>query len=170
MPVHKGYRQTPEHRARVAAALRGRTVSPEMRARISATLTGRTLPVGTRAKMSAAHKGKPKSAEHRATMKANYSDERRAAMRALFVGRPRSVEIRVKISVAQMGNRYMLDAPMKGDCVYCLGPAQTHDHAIPRGRPGWDTPDNVVLACNRCNASKGRRTPDEWLAAGLFAT
>ena len=52
-----------------------------------------------------------------------------------------------------------------GECVYCFGPATEHDHVIPRGRPGWDDPDNLVPACGPCNNSKGPRTPAEWFAA-----
>src|SRR5574337_866721 len=55
------------------------------------------------------------------------------------------------------------------ECVYCGGHATTLDHIIPRVQGGdiFD-PDNLVPACNRCNASKGPLTPDQWLAAGLF--
>lgn len=61
-----------------------------------------------------------------------------------------------------------------GECVYCGGPATTWDHVAPRphGRfgVGWGYCGcERVPACKRCNASKGRRTPEEWLAAGLYA-
>lgn len=55
--------------------------------------------------------------------------------------------------------------PVKGECVYCGKPATERDHVIPRGRGGVET----VLACHTCNDSKGQRTPDEWLAAGLYS-
>lgn len=50
-------------------------------------------------------------------------------------------------------------------CVYC---GATHvplqlDHVIPRSRGGADTPDNLVASCRSCNASKGAKTPDEWV-------
>ncbi|MEP7378371.1 MAG: HNH endonuclease [Chloroflexota bacterium] len=56
-------------------------------------------------------------------------------------------------------------ASVKGECIYCFQPATTYDHVIPRGRPGWDEPGNLVPACLSCNGQKGQRTPDEWLAA-----
>ena len=50
-------------------------------------------------------------------------------------------------------------------CIYCgkqYGDGGlTRDHVIPISRGGRDTWSNVVTACKRCNAHKGRRTPDE---------
>jgi len=50
-------------------------------------------------------------------------------------------------------------------CQYCgKRPAKqelTIDHVIPRSRGGRDTWDNLVLACVKCNVTKGNRTPDE---------
>lgn len=49
-------------------------------------------------------------------------------------------------------------------CVYCgAGSGLTTDHLIPRNRGGEDSPDNAVLACPSCNASKGDRGVFEWL-------
>ena len=50
-------------------------------------------------------------------------------------------------------------------CLYCgkEHPAATltRDHVIPLSRGGRDNWSNVVTACRRCNAHKGRRTTDE---------
>lgn len=35
------------------------------------------------------------------------------------------------------------------------------DHVIPRIQGGSDAPENLVLACRRCNARKGGRTPEQ---------
>lgn len=40
----------------------------------------------------------------------------------------------------------------------------TIDHIVPRSRGGFDSWDNVVAACLKCNVKKGDRTPKE---AGL---
>lgn len=56
-----------------------------------------------------------------------------------------------------------------GECVYCGGRQVGWDHVIPLSRGGPNTPDNLVPCCGRCNFSKRDRTPDEWLAAGLYA-
>ena len=57
----------------------------------------------------------------------------------------------------------MMNATVKGECVYCGDPeATTYDHVIP-GEP------EKVVACVRCNASKRKRTPEQWLADGLIA-
>ena len=51
-------------------------------------------------------------------------------------------------------------------CSYC---GDTHrlsaDHLIPRMRGGPDAADNLILACRRCNSSKGGRDLLEWMTA-----
>jgi len=39
----------------------------------------------------------------------------------------------------------------------------TTDHLIPRSRGGDDSADNVVLACQPCNTSRGEKGIFEWL-------
>ncbi len=47
-------------------------------------------------------------------------------------------------------------------CQYCGKRSElTIDHVLPRSRGGKDTWDNVVVACLRCNVTKGNRTPKE---------
>ncbi|WP_375000073.1 HNH endonuclease [Aeromicrobium sp. CTD01-1L150] len=46
-------------------------------------------------------------------------------------------------------------------CAYCLDPAETIDHLIPRSRGGLVTWTNTVAACRGCNHRKGNRTPAE---------
>lgn len=47
-------------------------------------------------------------------------------------------------------------------CQYCGRTSDlTIDHVIPRSRGGKDRWDNVVIACLRCNVTKGSRTPKE---------
>lgn len=113
----------------------------EVRARIGATCRSSPLAAAARAKLHAAKRGVP-----------------------------RSPEVRARISATLTGHPdYVAQAPVKGECVYCGGPASGYDHVIPRGRPGWEDPENVVPCCRSCNTSKGPRTPDEWLAAMVAA-
>ncbi len=53
-------------------------------------------------------------------------------------------------------------------CHYCgrqVRPkTSTLDHITPRGQGGTDVPENLVLACRRCNQAKGNRTLLEWAA------
>lgn len=130
-----------------ASPLRGRALSPDHRAKIVAALTGRTVSPETREKIAAAQRGKVISPEARARTSAGLKGRTRG---------PRSAEDRAKISAG------VHNAPVLGECVYCFGPAQSHDHVIPRGRPSWDDPNNVVLACYSCNSAKRQRTPEEW--------
>lgn len=47
-------------------------------------------------------------------------------------------------------------------CQYCGRHSDlTIDHVIPRSRGGKDTWDNVVIACLRCNVSKGSKSLSE---------
>jgi 5-methylcytosine-specific restriction endonuclease McrA len=47
-------------------------------------------------------------------------------------------------------------------CQYCPRRSDlTIDHVMPRSRGGKDTWDNVVVACLRCNVTKGNKTPAE---------
>ncbi|OZH54670.1 HNH endonuclease [Hydrocoleum sp. CS-953] len=47
-------------------------------------------------------------------------------------------------------------------CQYCGTTKRlTLDHVIPRSKGGKHSWDNVVTACERCNAFKGNRTPTE---------
>ena len=49
-------------------------------------------------------------------------------------------------------------------CVYCGSMAElTTDHLIPRSRGGDDSADNLVLACQPCNTSRGEKGVFEWL-------
>lgn len=51
-------------------------------------------------------------------------------------------------------------------CPYCLKTLPlseaTRDHVIPRSRGGKTEPENIVLACGKCNQQKGALTADEY--------
>lgn len=50
------------------------------------------------------------------------------------------------------------------ECVFCRSISDlTTDHLIPRSRGGDDSADNLVLACQPCNASRGKKGVFEWL-------
>ncbi len=51
----------------------------------------------------------------------------------------------------------------KYTCQYCgkTGGDLTIDHIMPKSRGGKDEWENVVIACLRCNVTKGNRTPEE---------
>ena len=106
------------------------------------------------------------SDEHRANLRAaclrSWADPARRE-RTVFKPPEMTLELRVKLSRRMMGNTSARDASVKGECVYCGSPATERDHPIP-------SEPETVLACRRCNASKSGRTPEEWLAAGLYAS
>tara|TARA_R110002110_G_scaffold41633_5_gene131890 strand:- start:73 stop:561 length:489 start_codon:yes stop_codon:yes gene_type:complete len=65
-------------------------------------------------------------------------------------------------------NKMTRDALYKRDngcCGYCgdriSKTKMTKDHVIPRCQNGQDAWNNVVLACQECNAEKGGRTPQQ---------
>jgi hypothetical protein len=58
---------------------------------------------------------------------------------------------------------YIRERELPDQCIYCGATHNlSYDHLIPLSKGGPDSPDNVVLACRSCNASKGDRGPYEW--------
>jgi 5-methylcytosine-specific restriction endonuclease McrA len=57
-------------------------------------------------------------------------------------------------------------AAQRGQCFYCacdLAKVRFHiDHVIPLSRGGTNYPDNIVIACPRCNLEKGTKLPHEF--------
>jgi hypothetical protein len=98
-------RLSPEHRANIAAALKGRQFSAETRARMSEALKGRQFSAEHRANISAAKKGRPLSAETRARMSEAQrghvvAPETRARISEANKGRQFSPQSRANISAA----------------------------------------------------------------------
>jgi len=58
----------------------------------------------------------------------------------------------------------------KGKCYYCSHKVKLGEyhieHIIPLARGGTNAIDNIVLACPRCNLSKGNKYPWEWSEGG----
>lgn len=163
-PAALGYRGNPRRTcskecryALVARALQGRALSPEHRARTAAGVQRRWADPEYRARQATAMRSVYSDPESRKKMSEGI---RRAWADPAFRAHQRRINA---------GNTYAKDAPVKGECAYCLGPAQTWDHVLPRREPygGSDHPANLVLACWSCQTSKGRRDPWAWLAAGL---
>ena len=159
-----------EWHAKLSAAHRGKSLGAEHRAALSAGHLGKLLSAETRAKLSTASRAAWANPEVRAkvtaAVRAAMARPEYAAKHSAAMNRPEVKARRaVALSVALLGNTNVRDAPVKGPCIYCGAPAQTHDHVIPRSRGGSDDPANLVLACVSCNASKGARTPEEWRAS-----
>lgn len=57
-------------------------------------------------------------------------------------------------------------AVYEGKCAYCRRSLQHQrwhiEHVVPLSRGGSDGPENLVLACERCNLNKAAKTPEEW--------
>ena len=84
---------------------------------------------------------------------------------SLVIELPASVALRRYVHIPyKPHNRVTRDGVLSRDghtCVYCVGPADTVDHLLPRSRGGGDTWFNLVAACQSCNGLKGNRTPQE---------
>lgn len=52
----------------------------------------------------------------------------------------------------------------RGRCAYCGRAPRLiiKEHMVPRSRGGSNGIENIVPACQSCNATKGNRTPLEW--------
>lgn len=59
-------------------------------------------------------------------------------------------------------NRVNLFRRDHGECQYCGSKRHlTIDHVLPRSKGGKTSWTNLVTACNRCNVSKGDKTPEQ---------
>lgn len=89
----KGYKLTPEQKARQVAALKGHAVKPDTGEKIAATKRGKPRSEETKAKMSAAFKGKPLDDERKARMRGRkHSEETKAKQSDALKGRKLSEE------------------------------------------------------------------------------
>jgi hypothetical protein len=105
---------TPERRAAMSAAQKGKTVSEETRQKQSAAKRGVKPSAETRAKMSAAHKARPWTAEDQARRAASnraqvWTEERRQKVAKSNSMRTVSAETRVKIAAAHRARGDMAD-------------------------------------------------------------
>lgn len=114
---------SPERKAKISAAHRGRKLSAPHRAKLSAAHRGKPLSAAHiealrkaastpehRAKLSQAHRGKPLSPEHRAALLGRpghtgrkLSEEHKARLSAAKLGKKLSPEHRAKLSAARSG-------------------------------------------------------------------
>jgi hypothetical protein len=69
-----------------------------------------------------------------------------------------------EISISGTIREWEREQELPKNCVYCGSATDlTTDHLIPRSRGGDDSADNVVLACQPCNISRGDKGIFEWL-------
>jgi len=69
-----------------------------------------------------------------------------------------------KITISGTIREWEREQELPKNCVYCGSTTDlTTDHLIPKCRGGDDSADNVVLACQTCNVSRGDRGVFEWL-------
>ena len=68
-----------------------------------------------------------------------------------------------KISWSGAIREYVRDLERDKVCIYCGSEKDLSvDHLIPRSRNDPDIGDNAILACRRCNSSKGDKGVFEW--------
>jgi len=100
----------------------------------------------------------------------SYSDEIRSPSTSIKV--PAVLRLKKKTAATKRGVKFSrMNVYVRDDfaCQYCgvkqSMSALTYDHVIPRAQGGRTEWENIVTACNLCNARKGNRTPDQ---AGMF--
>lgn len=102
-----GLTPSPETRARLSAAGKGRKHTPEARAKMSVASKGRITTAETRIKIGLAGKGRKHTPEARAKIsaagKVNFTAEMRAKLIAANTGRSLSADSRAKMSASQKG-------------------------------------------------------------------
>jgi hypothetical protein len=69
-----------------------------------------------------------------------------------------------EITISGTMREWEREQELPKECVFCCSPSDlTTDHLIPKSRGGDDSADNVVLACQSCNTSKGDKGVFEWV-------
>lgn len=108
-PTASVFTHTPETRAKIAEAQRGKPMSAAARAGLLAANVGRVPSEAERAACGDRFRGRPKPAEQRekiaAARRAYWTPERRAEQAARTIGRTLSAESRRKISQAKTGRK-----------------------------------------------------------------
>ena len=68
------------------------------------------------------------------------------------------------ITISDTIREWEREQALPKECVFCGSKKElTTDHLIPSNRGGDDSADNLVLACQACNSSRGDRGIFEWL-------
>jgi hypothetical protein len=69
-----------------------------------------------------------------------------------------------EITISGTMREWEREQELPKECVFCRSTSDlTTDHLIPRKRGGDDSGDNLVLACQPCNTSRGEKGVFEWL-------
>jgi hypothetical protein len=69
-----------------------------------------------------------------------------------------------EITISGTIREWEREQELPNECVFCRSTSDlTTDHLVPRSRGGDDSADNVVLACQPCNTSRGEKGVFEWL-------
>jgi group I intron endonuclease len=108
----------PEVAAKIAATLRGHSVSESTRSKISRSLKGRPIPQSVIQKRSTSLKGRVVSEETRRKMSQAragrpVSEDERQRLRNMAIGRPKSAEERRKLSAAHKGRLHSVTTRQK---------------------------------------------------------
>jgi len=69
-----------------------------------------------------------------------------------------------EITISGTMREWEKEKELSQECVYCGKDSDlSTDHLISKNKGGNDSSDNVVLACQKCNSSKGDKGVFEWL-------
>lgn len=96
---------------------------------------------------------------HDATWRKNHPEEARAK------GRNRHARLASAEGSHTAADVAAQRARQKGRCYWCgvkVGRSYHVDHVVPLARGGSNGPENLVIACARCNCSRGALLPHEW--------
>lgn len=88
-------------------------------------------------------------------------DERMAALKR----RVKENQLRSNNGIFTIDDLVSMLEKQKGACSYCGEDISVEfeiEHQVPLSRGGSNTPDNIVLSCCPCNASKGNKLLTEW--------
>jgi len=68
-----------------------------------------------------------------------------------------------KIQWSSSVREWLKEHEKPNECIYCGSKENlTIEHLLPKNKGGPDIPDNTILACKKCNSSKGKKRLYEW--------
>lgn len=105
---------------------------------------------------------------HGERVRARKASERGRMIGRLFAARRRARQIANGGNYAEADIKRQFSA-QSGKCYYChaeFNPVYHIEHVVPLVRGGSNSPENIVLACPKCNRAKGSKLPHEWPEGG----
>ena len=146
-----GVKASPETRAKISAALRGKPKSPEARAKCGAFWRGKKQSPEHRAKNATGNRGRKRSAETRAEIGAAHQGQKRG---------PMSEEWKSKIGAASRGHTVSDESRAK-NAAALRGRTRSPEHCANIAAAKRGKKQSLEVVAKRVNANRGQKRSEE---------